>query len=251
MSSTEDIRVVADETGAMMSDERRAAVYASIDPKPNGAAAKRAKIGAVAVWLIGLALVFALPFVEDAIRKSGGSMYSPAGPWGYDRMYGLVLIFNLVLPSLLTQLYLAFAVVGGGRKKYGYGLPVMYASVDMHVEDVLSGGGILSGGSADKAQRKLDAAVGYSCHQRAHHNALETLPMFLVLSAAGGVRYPLATAVHGLGWLVSRVTWTRGYLSGHPLQRYGNPFSNYIWVAFLGVIANTIGLAIGVLGGPQ
>ena len=57
-----------------------------------------------------------------------------AAPWGYTssgfaslpRFYGLVLLFNAVLPTLLVQFYLAFAVVGGARKQYGYSLPVMY-----------------------------------------------------------------------------------------------------------------------------
>ena len=68
---------------------------------------------------------------------------------------------------------------------------------------------------------------------------------------AGGVRYPLTTAVHGLAWMVARVTWTRGYATGTPIKRYGNPLSVMIWTSFLGVIGTSIGFAIGLLGGPR
>ena len=64
-------------------------------------------------------------------------------------------------------------MVGSGRKLYGYKLPVMYASVDIHVQDVASGGNILSNGDLEKAKAALKQAVSYSCHQRVHHNALE------------------------------------------------------------------------------
>ena len=145
---------------------------------------------------------------------------------------------------------LAFTVVGMGRKRHGYKLPVMYAAVDMHIEDVVQGGAVLSGGDASLAQRKLEKAVAYSCHQRAHQNALETFPMFLTLSAAGGARYPIATAVHGACWLLGRIVWTRGYLSATPIKRYDNPLANLIWFSFFGVVATSTGLAIGLLGGP-
>lgn len=243
-TAIEGVRIV--EEGA----DRRAEIYASIDPPSTQTFRKtnHQKFGRIAVAAVGGALAFGGPFIEDELRRRT-SWYTPNALsfLGIDRMYGFVLIFNLVLPSLLTQLYIAFGVVGQGRKRYGYKLPVMFAAVDMHVEDVMSGGTILSGGSPDLAQRKLEVATAYSCHQRAHYNALETFPMFLALSAAGGIRYPLVTALHGLMWMVARVIWTSGYVSGTPIMRYANPFSLYIWTAFLGVIVNSIGLAIGVL----
>ncbi len=217
---TEDIHL-----SGVDSDEssKRDAIYAAVDPPPN--MSKAVKVGSLIVHLVGLTVVIGGPFEEDAIRKWATWGYA-ASAWGVPRFYGLVVLFNLVLPSLLTQLYLAFGVVGTGRKKHGYKLPVMYASVDVHVEDVISGGTILSGGSAELAQSKLNAAVAYSCHQRAHHNALESLPIFLALSAVGGLRYPLLTAIHGFGWTVARVAWTRGYLSGAPPRRRARPCSH-------------------------
>lgn len=38
-------------------------------------------------------------------------------------------------------------------------------------------------------------------------------------------------------WIVGRIVWTRGYLSGTPILRYGNPLGNWIWTAFLGTAA--------------
>ena len=56
-------------------------------------------------------------------------------PWAYEpggaglsflpRLYGLVVICSGVLPSLVLQFYVAFGVVGKGRKLYGYKYPVV------------------------------------------------------------------------------------------------------------------------------
>ena len=234
------------------SPPKREAVYATVDPPK-----ERTPLSiflSVCVFVFGLFLIFALPFVEDQIRHEWGYPFWGYAPvedlWGLPRLYGLVIIFNLILPSLFTQLYLAFTVVTIGRKRHGYKLPVMYAAVDMHIEDVVQGGAVLSGGDASLAQRSLEKAVAYSCYQRAHQNALETFPMFLSLSAAGGARYPIATAIHGACWLLGRIVWTRGYLSATPIKRYDNPLSNLIWFSFFGVMATSTGLAIGLLGGP-
>ena len=47
-----------------------------------------------------------------------------------------------------------------------------------------------------------------------------------------------------------RVAWAAGYTSGNPIDRYSNPLANLIWFGLIGVIATTVGLAIGLLGGP-
>ena len=79
---------------------------------------------------------------------------------------------------------------------------------------------------------------------------METLQLFLVLSLLGGLRYPVTTAIHGVCWAIGRVAWAAGYTSGNPIDRYSNPLANLIWFGLIGVIATTVGLAIGLLGGP-
>ena len=120
-------------------------------------------------------------------------------------------------------------MVGGGRREHGYKLPVMYAAVDIHIEDVVQHGRILSQGDAKLARAKLDKAVAYSCQQRTHGNALETLPMFFALSLLGGLRYPLASALHGLAWCAGRFFWTRGYMTATPIERYSSPLAILVW----------------------
>ena len=43
---------------------------------------------------------------------------------------------------------------------------------------------------------------------------------------------------------------TSRFTSGNPIDRYSNPLANLIWFGLVGVIATTVGLAIGLLGGP-
>jgi glutathione S-transferase len=226
-------------------------VYLQIDPpRPPSFNSIPHRTKGTAVILVSLFLCFGMPFFEP-------SFIQPHWTWGYEasvfaglpRAYALVLLCNAVLPTFVMS-YLAFGVVSQGRKKYGYKLPVMYASVDIHVLDVAAGGAILSDGNSMAAQQKLEAAAAYSTHQRAHHNALETLQLFLVLSLLGGLRYPVTTAIHGVCWAIGRVAWAAGYTSGNPIDRYSNPLANLIWFGLIGVIATTVGLAIGLLGGP-
>ena len=75
--------------------------------------------------------------------------------------------------------------------------------MDIHVLDVAADGALLSGGDAACARAKLDRAATYSVSQRAHHNALETLPMFLALSMLGGQCMPCMHA------------WTTGVDGAH------------------------------------
>jgi len=213
-TSPAEITIVDHETDPLSGNaSKRDALWAEVDPPPPTHKGATKMLHALP-FIIGLGLIFGLPFIEDQIRAASTWGYT-ASPYGFVNLYGLVIIFNLVLPFLVVQLYVAFGVVSAGRKKHGYKLPLMYASVDIHVEDVLAGGSVLSGGNAVLAKQKLDAAVSYSCHQRAHGNTMETFPMFLVLSAFGGVRYPIATAIHGFCWMVSRIIWTRRAATRH------------------------------------
>lgn len=197
-----------------------APVYATVDP-PAPDKSTCAKLVSGLNMLFGLALIFALPFVEGLIRKAWvwGYVATPS-TFGVVRAYGLVLIFNAIVPVLFVQFFLAFFMVGKGRKAHGYKLPVIYSAVDIHVEDVAAEGALLSGGDVELARTKLTNAVRYNNHQRVHQNAMESFPFFLALSLLGGLRYPVAVSIHGLCWTVGRFIWTRGYVSGDPIARY-------------------------------
>ena len=166
------------------------------------------KIVSLSVTLFLLSAIIALPFIESSIYEAGtwrwGYTLAVSGSLLLPRFFGLVILINGVLCALFVQFYLAFGMVIIGRKKFGYKLPVMVPSVDMHIEDVLSKGKILSDGDEKLAREKLAAASGFACHQRVHHQALEGFQVFLAMSLIGGIRYPLSTSFHGLCWLFGR-----------------------------------------------
>ena len=233
-----------------MGDQRdaREKLYAEIDPPPpSKSACARAVSLAVNVPL--LAAIFAFPFVEDRLRAGAGWGYNETKFGGLPQLYGLVVLCCVLLPNLVKT-WIGFVVTGRGRKKYGYKNPVHYASVDIHVEDVLSGGKVLSGGNISVARKKLDDAVRYSCHQRVDGNTTEWFPTFLTFSLVGGIVYPASAAFWGLAWSVSRVVWACGYQNGNPIDRYKNPLGSVHWSATLGCIALSIGAASNLLGSP-
>eukprot|EP00808_Paulinella_micropora_P031582 g80855.t1 len=221
-------------------------IYAELDPPPPQKEGPE-KLFYMIFSLVSWALVFGMPFIEDDIRSSPTqNWYEPTKYLGLPRMYGLVVIVNVMLASLYVLVGLGFVKVGGGRRQYGYKLPLMFPSIDIHAYDVLSGGHLLSGGDVEQAKGSLDRAANFMIRQRVHHNALESLPIFLIFSVVGGIRYPLGTAVHGALWILGRWTWTNGYLSGKPINRYKNPAGGLVWSSLCGLLACCIGLAIVV-----
>ena len=197
-------------------------VYLQIDPpRPPSFNSIPHRTKGTAVILVSLFLCFGMPFFEPSfIQPHWAWGYEATGFAGLPRAYALVLLCNAVLPTFIMS-YLAFGVVSQGRKKYGYKLPVMYASVDIHVLDVAAGGAILSDGNAVAAQQKLEAAAAYSTHQRAHHNALETLQLFLVLSSLGSWRAAVVLALVGAGLARGGGAWLHGVVPD--MLREGKP----------------------------
>lgn len=203
------------------------------------------KVISIVMFVVNLTLLFGLPFFENVMRAAVPWGYTPSSVVpGVPHFFGLVMLFNGVLNLLFVNTFVVGKVMAG-RKKFDYSLPIMYPAIDMHVEDIMNGGSIFSGGDVELARKKLSRAVGYACHQRAHGQVLEMLPHFLVLSFCGGLRYPFATAIYGLLGLIGRVAWINGYLSGTPVSRYKSPLAIWVWVATIGVLINTIGTIIG------
>lgn len=178
-----------------------------------------------------------------ARRARPGQFHVP----GVYPLYGLVLLVNVVLTTLLMVFFLGFYIVISGRHKYGYQLPTMYAATDIHALDVEAGGALLSGGDADRARARLATATKYNCAQRAHHQPLESYTSFVALSLLGGLRFPAVTAAWGLLWIAGRVVWARGYVSGTPGNRYRNKLAHGVWMSLMGVLFAAAGTAVGVL----
>lgn len=122
--------------------------------------------------------------VNNYASSAFGLFDTYSGP--VSRAYGVVIAVNCIASGFVL-LSLGFKV-GAARKKYGVKYPKMYASGDS------------------------DDDTTFNCIQRAHQQALETYPTFLVCSVLGGIRQPLTTAAYGLLWCVARLKWAEGKL---------------------------------------
>jgi glutathione S-transferase len=217
-------------------------IYKEINKRPTNPS----KVASAIVGILDLLLIFGGPFVESMLTKQAGNKGEVSYGFGnLPQLFGITILVAVVM-VLFTQVYLGMALTGKGRKLTGYGVPVMQASLDIHVLDVARGGKILSGGDLEAAKKALNLAVTYNCHQRAHANAMESLPLILPLMLISGLRYPVLSAIHGFLWIVGRATYAVNYTSGKPMDRYNSPFSLLVWGSLLGFIATSVGLAIGV-----
>ncbi|XP_038048096.1 microsomal glutathione S-transferase 3-like [Patiria miniata] len=120
--------------------------------------------------------------------------------------YGYVI---LVGSASYVMVYYLAVNVSRARRKYGVEYPAMYS----------------------------DSHQLFNCVQRAHQNTLESYPPFLFFLAMSGLRFPRASAACGAVWILSRLSFARGYYSGDPKKRlrgaYGYP-------AILGLFGMTI-----------
>lgn len=51
----------------------------------------------------------------------------------------------------------------------------------------------------------------FNCAQRAHGNFLENAPSFIPALLVAGLRYPVASSIMGVGWILSRIAYAIGY----------------------------------------
>jgi len=217
-------------------------------PRPKKTAAERAAIVAV------LCAVFAgLPILEDRYGAGSWGWKAPTGPTRLPLplppLFGLVVLVNVVGASLVLIFKLGFGIVLAGRKAHGYELPTMHAAQDILQLDVEAGGRLFSAGDAEKARERWRRARDYNCHQRAHHQPLETFTTWVLFSLVGGLRYPASTALYGLlGGVVGRVAWANGYVSGAgPAARYRDVAAQFVWLSLVGLLVNTVLVAITML----
>lgn len=134
------------------------------------------------------------------------------------RMFSGVMIVNGVCSGI--ALAVLAARVGTARRKYGIELPKLYAE-----------------GDGQKAKE-------FNCVQRGHQQALETYPQFLLLSAFGGLGYPLTTTCLGVLWVMARMSFAAGYATGEPSNRFNSRLCHHIYTPLIGGLATTFATAM-------
>ncbi|KAL7413089.1 membrane-associated proteins in eicosanoid and glutathione metabolism [Mrakia frigida] len=97
---------------------------------------------------------------------------------------------------------------------------------------------------AEKSEMEasVDAKL-LNCAQRAHGNTLEVLPHMLFASLFSGLAYPITAAALLATWVVGRVLFTYGYVTGNPAARYhyGGMFHIIGFLGTFGLVTYTAG----------
>jgi glutathione S-transferase len=160
----------------------------------------------------------ALPIVDSSVRAMTLSIKLPDG-------YGYVLLTSAV-GSLVTHTYLAVQVMKA-RDDFCVEYPNLYATPAYHKK-------------ADEFNRV----------QRGHQNFCENLPIFLVLSLAGGLKHPLVASVASVLHSAGSVLYMKGYADTAldvKTARYkkGGPIKQLGLIAALGSTVSLIGSLSG------
>ncbi|KAH9251841.1 hypothetical protein BASA81_010284 [Batrachochytrium salamandrivorans] len=169
---------------------------------------------AAAFVLAKFSPIFLLAYAED--------LYST--PEVTKRAQGLVILSNLILASF-TLVGLGFRV-GKARKEFQVPLPHMYADPSRGLE-----------------------GEKFNNVQRGHQQALETFPTFLALSFVSGQRFPITTALLGVFYAVSRVSWANAYTEFGAEGRYSKWFGKQVWAPLVLLSATSAFVALEQLLG--
>ncbi|KAL8284244.1 hypothetical protein RQP46_004993 [Phenoliferia psychrophenolica] len=108
-------------------------------------------------------------------------------------------------------------LVSGARKAAGIPYPNAYATAEACLKD-------------EKANK-------FNCAVRAHANCLEELPWFLFALLYTGIEYPTLAAGSGAFWVLGRIIYTLGYVSGNPKKRM--PGSLLFHIGSLGLLVGS------------
>lgn len=94
---------------------------------------------------------------------------------------------------------------------------------------------------AEKSEAEKDPKKNiFNCAQRAHQNTLELLPIYNTLLLVGGLKYPEISAAAGAVFLLGRIVFTSGYVTGDPAKRTRGAFGFLGLIALLGTSASTV-----------
>ncbi|KAJ7054944.1 hypothetical protein C8F01DRAFT_1259358 [Mycena amicta] len=117
--------------------------------------------------------------------------------------------------SIVSLLVWQSSTVNKRRAKAGIKYPQLYAD-------------------KEEVAKSTDALI-FNCAQRAHQNTLETVIPVAISTAIVATLHPLIAAGALASWVVSRVAYTRGYMTGIPKNR--NNFGTRVFglPAYLGV----------------
>ncbi|KAM0755753.1 MAPEG-domain-containing protein [Meredithblackwellia eburnea MCA 4105] len=114
----------------------------------------------------------------------------------YPQNFGYVVLVGAAMPFLTTWMSLK---VSKARKLAQIKYPNCYASHEQAEKDPL--------------------AKKFNCAQRAHANCLEELPTILFTLVVCGLEWPIFSAASGAMWILGRIMYTNGYISGDPAKR--------------------------------
>lgn len=151
------------------------------------------------------------------------------------KAYGAVIMVNLVFSGFFL-VYLG-TKVGGARATFK---AKALKDGDKDAEARFSYPKMYAEGFSEHA--KL-----FNCVQRGHQHALETYTQFIVLSAIGGLAYPVCTVFGGLLWMYARIQWAEGCKTGEPNKRYQSWVAYGIWSSLILLMGASVGTAVSVL----
>jgi glutathione S-transferase len=114
--------------------------------------------------------------------------------------------------------------VGPFRKAAGVPYPNAYASSEA-----------IAAATPDKKK----AMYLFNCAQRAHYNFMENYPIALTGMLVAGLKYPVASAVTGAIWSVSRLAYATGYTNKNKeggKGRYAGGLGSLFWLCQLSFV---------------
>ncbi|KAE9404636.1 membrane-associated proteins in eicosanoid and glutathione metabolism [Gymnopus androsaceus JB14] len=130
--------------------------------------------------------------------------------------------------SLLSTVFLITGqtiIVGLRRKAAGIKYPQMYAE-------------------KAEVEKSVDA-LRFNCAQRAHQNTLESIPLLYLTTCLAATKFPIVAASLCGSWVVARVFYTRGYVTGKPEKRiWGAEFGTAALIGLLGTATYVVGSAV-------
>ncbi|KAI7877189.1 membrane-associated proteins in eicosanoid and glutathione metabolism [Lichtheimia hyalospora FSU 10163] len=80
----------------------------------------------------------------------------------------------------------------------------------------------------------------FNCAQRVQQNTLEMFPIYTTFLLIGGIRYPVYASAAGIWYLLNRMIYSRGYMSGEPQKRARGVLAYLGLFGLLGMAGSTV-----------
>jgi len=91
-------------------------------------------------------------------------------------------------------------------------------------------------------------AFKFNCAQRAHNNTLEHVPAVISGLVLTGLKYPILASALGATWIIGRVLYTLGYITGDPAKRNTRGGSLHL-IGALGLMLSSTWVAVEMIRG--